>query len=323
MDKKVKNKQKTLFKSMSCTGIGLHTGKTVKMTINPSSENTGIVFQRTDIDKKKGEIKASWDNVVDTKLCTVIGNKHGTTIGTIEHLMAAFSGCEIDNAVIEVDASELPIMDGSAAPFVSMIEEAGYTIQKAARKYIKILEPIILEDENGRIELAPSESFKVALDIDYKGSEITKQSSRVKINSKNFKRYIADARTFCFAKDVEMLRSVGLAKGGSLENAVVVDENDQIMNEEGLRSANEFVSHKILDCVGDLYLAGSPIIAKIKGSKVGHSYNNRALAALFANPLAWRYEEKIVEKTSNNVKTTNKRGMIFTPISSSQPAMAL
>ncbi|MHA1540148.1 MAG: UDP-3-O-acyl-N-acetylglucosamine deacetylase [Alphaproteobacteria bacterium] len=313
-------KQKTILKSSSCTGIGLHTGKTVTMTIRPAFENTGIVFHRMDVDKEKSEIKASWNNVVDTKLCTVLGNEQGTTIGTIEHLMAAFAGCEIDNAIVEVDAGELPIMDGSAAPFVTMIEKAGSMTQKAARKFIKILEPVILEDENGRIELAPAESFKVALDIDYAGSEITKQSSRVKVNPKSFKRDIASARTFCFAKDVEMLQSVGLARGGSLDNAVVVDENDKVVNEDGLRFDQEFVAHKILDCIGDLYLAGAPIIAKVKGSRIGHGYNNRILRALFANPLAWRYEEARVEEEP--VKADHKRRVIFTPVPTPQPLMA-
>ncbi len=282
-------KQKTLKNQVKIDGIGLHSGAMVSVVVKPAKVGAGITFKRVDV-KTNNEIDALWHNVVDTRLCTVIGNEDDVSVATIEHLMAAFAGCEIDNALVEVNAPELPILDGSSEPFVKAILAAGIYEQPAERHVLKVLKPVEVRDANGWATLKPAKDFSVNLSIAYPGSDITNQSKAFSFTSEGFNRQVSAARTFCFSHEVEKMRSAGLAKGGSLENAIVVDESDGIMNEEGLRFDDEFVLHKILDCVGDLYLAGHQIIGQFEGAKTGHRYNNLILRELFKDSSNWCYE---------------------------------
>ena len=224
--------------------------------------------------------------MVDTQLATTVGNDHGATVSTVEHLVAALAGCEIDNVLIEVDGPEIPIMDGSAAPFVFLIECAGTTEQSAHRKAIKILKPITVGDDTRSLSILPSEEFSLDFEIDFDSSAIDRQERAFQRVGANFKLDIARARTFGFEQEVDALRNAGLALGGSLDNAVVVS-GDTILNEGGLRFDDEFVRHKILDCIGDLYLAGGPVIGEVIASRSGHELNNRLLRAVFADDDAW------------------------------------
>jgi UDP-3-O-[3-hydroxymyristoyl] N-acetylglucosamine deacetylase len=279
-------KQKTLKTEIGCTGVALHSGLKTSLTLKPAAENTGIRICRTDLLNGAREIIVNWENVVDTRLATTVGNDHGSTVSTVEHLAAALAGCEIDNVLIEVDGPEIPIMDGSSAPFVFLIECAGTVEQSAARKAIKILKPVTVGDENRSVSIVPAEDFSLAFEIDFDSSAIDRQERTFQRIGADFKSDIARARTFGFDHEVEALRSAGLARGGSLENAVVVS-GDKILNEGGLRFDDEFVRHKILDCVGDLYLAGGPIIGEVIASKSGHELNNALLRAVFADNDAW------------------------------------
>jgi len=278
--------QNTLKTSAACTGTGLHCGKTVSMTLSPAAPNTGIVFQRTDMGGTI--VPATWRHVVDTRLCSVVGVDNGARIGTIEHLMAALAGCGVDNARIEIDGPEVPAMDGSSAPFVEMIEQAGLARQGVRRRMIEILKPVTVADKSAHASLSPADSFKVSCEIDFDHATIQRQAATVTLMNGAFKSKISRARTFGFESEVEALRKAGLALGGSLENAIVIGR-DGILNEDGLRYEDEFVRHKILDCVGDLYLAGAPILGHFRGYRSGHALNLRVLETLFADPTAWRY----------------------------------
>lgn len=280
--------QSTLKAPIHCTGIGLHTGRKICMTLRPAAVDSGIVFVRSDLPADRNLIPASWDRVVDTRLCTILGNEHGSTVSTVEHLMAALAGCGIDNALVEVDGPEVPIMDGSSAPFVFLVECAGIVQQSAPRRAIRIVKPVGVEDGNARAWLTPGTGFACSFKIDFASAAIDRQKHSLSLSNGVFKREIAGARTFGFLKEVEHLRAHGYALGGSLENAVVIDE-DRIVNAEGLRFDDEFVRHKILDSVGDLYLAGAPIMGHFHGYRSGHGLNNRLLRALFADRQAWRY----------------------------------
>lgn len=279
-------KQKTLKTEIDCTGVALHSGRKAKLTLKPAEENTGIRICRTDLVNGAREIIVNWANVVDTQLATTVGNDHGATVSTVEHLVAALAGCEIDNVLIEVDGPEIPIMDGSAAPFVFLIECAGTTEQSAHRKAIKILKPITVGDDTRSLSILPSEEFSLDFEIDFDSSAIDRQERAFQRVGANFKLDIARARTFGFEQEVDALRNAGLALGGSLDNAVVVS-GDTILNEGGLRFDDEFVRHKILDCIGDLYLAGGPVIGEVIASRSGHELNNRLLRAVFADDDAW------------------------------------
>jgi UDP-3-O-[3-hydroxymyristoyl] N-acetylglucosamine deacetylase len=278
-------RQHTLNKPIHCTGVGVHSGLTVTLRLHPAPANSGIVFRRIDLDPVQ-EIAAVYDNVVDTKLCTVIGNASGATVGTIEHLMAAFAGCGVDNAIVEIDGPELPIMDGSAAAFVFLIECAGLAAQKAARKAIKILKPITIQTGDKSVSLRPAPVSSFALEIDFAAAVVGKQRRSMVLGSESFKQDLSQARTFGFLHEVDALRRAGLAQGGSLDNAVVIN-GDRIMNEGGLRYSDEFVRHKLLDAIGDLYLAGCPIIGHFEGARSGHALNNQILHALFAAHGSW------------------------------------
>jgi len=279
-------KQKTLKTEIGCTGVALHSGRKTTLTLKPAEENSGIRICRTDLVNGAREIIVNWANVVDTQLATTVGNDHGATVSTIEHLVAALAGCEIDNVLIEVDGPEIPIMDGSAAPFVFLVECAGTTEQSAPRTAIKILKPITVGEDTRSLSILPSDEFSLDFEIDFDSSAIDRQERAFQRVSANFKSDIARARTFGFEQEVDALRNAGLALGGSLDNAVVVS-GDTILNEGGLRFDDEFVRHKILDCIGDLYLAGGPVIGEVIASRSGHELNNQLLRAVFADDNAW------------------------------------
>lgn len=279
------NCEKTLQNAIPCVGVGLHSGVKVHMTMRPAPVGFGIVFKRTDVEEKDNIVPVSYETVVDTRMCSCVGNQDGVTVGTIEHLMAALAGFGVTNVLIEIDNYEVPIMDGSAADFVTLIECAGVVKQDAPLKAIKVLKEVSFDDGKGsNVCLYPSEKdLSVDFMIDFsKSKAIGRQEYSIILSERSFKDSVAYARTFGFAQEVEMLRSVGLAKGGSLENAVVVD-GDTVMNKEGLRSENEFVVHKTLDAVGDLYQVGMPIIAHFSGVKSGHYHTNALLKKLMAD----------------------------------------
>lgn len=280
--------EKTVKEPVGCSGVALHSGVDAALRLLPARAGSGIVLRRTDIANGGAIIPVSWENVVSSQLATTVGNGYGVTVSTVEHLMAALAGCEIDNVVVEVDGSELPIMDGSAAPFVDLIERAGVVEQDAPRRAIQILSPIMVRDNKKSLSLVPGDGFSIRFDIDFEASSIARQELSIAPVNGTFKSDIARARTFGFAEDVDRLRSAGLALGGSLDNAIVISGN-QIVNQGGLRYKDEFVRHKILDCMGDLYLAGAPIIGHVRGSRSGHALNHELLRALFEQQDAWRY----------------------------------
>ena len=283
--------QRTIKTSINCTGIGVHTGQKVSMCLKPADENTGILFRRSDINNGNVEILAHWKNVIDSRLCTVIGTKTGIKIATIEHLMAALYGCEIDNIIIEIDGPEVPIMDGSSGPFTFLIECAGIQEQNQIRRYIRIKKEISLEKNNSTVILKPARHFYVHYELHYEQAPITKQSLGIPIYPEFFKNYIARARSFGFLKDVDPLRKMGFAMGSSYDNALVLDDN-KILNKDGVRYPDELVRHKILDCVGDLYLAGAPILGHFSGYKSGHTLNYETLKTLFNDNSLWEYEDQ-------------------------------
>jgi UDP-3-O-[3-hydroxymyristoyl] N-acetylglucosamine deacetylase len=260
------------------------------LSVLPAAENSGITFVRTDITDKNNVIPARWDAVVDTQLCTVIGNEDGITIGTIEHLMSALRGCNVDNARIELNGAEVPVMDGSAMPFVKLIEDAGLQEQTAPRRAIRILKEVSVEKDGKTVTLKPANGAVFSGAIDFNHPEIGEQKFETRLLNGNFKHDIAQARTFGFLHEVEYMRSKGLALGGSLDNAIVLDQTG-IMNPGGLRFADEFIRHKLLDAIGDLYLAGGPIIGAYDGYKAGHEMNNLILRALFADDSAYELAE--------------------------------
>lgn len=277
--------QKTLHQEISCKGVGLHSGAAVTMTLRPAPADHGIVFVRTDL-KADQVIPALYDRVVDTRLCTLIANNSGASVGTIEHLMSALRGCGVDNAVIELDGPEVPIMDGSSTPFVEMIDHAGLRTQPQPRRAIQILKEIVVEENGKYARLSPANGFVFGGEIEFAHPSIGRQTYQTKLVNGNFRHDIAAARTFGFAHEVEYLRQQGLARGGSLDNAIVLDDM-RIINAEGLRFADEFIRHKLLDAIGDLYLAGGPILGAYDGFKAGHALNNMVLRKLFSTPGAW------------------------------------
>ncbi len=278
--------QQTLKSAIHCTGIGVHSNRKVSMGLLPAAPDTGIVFCRIDrpIDTPQ-TIRAVHANVVDTTLCTTIGN--GTvSVRTVEHLMAAFFGCGIDNAVVELDGEEVPAMDGSAAPFVFLIECAGVVEQDTFRRVIEILKPIRVSDETRAISVIPAESFSLRCEIDFDHPALGYQSVVFDPLRTTFRNELSRARTFCMETDVEGIRAAGMGLGGSLENTVVLGK-DGVLNEEGLRYPDEFVRHKALDCIGDLYLAGAPILGHVHSERSGHRFNHALLSALLGDPDAW------------------------------------
>ena len=279
-------KQRTLKNTIRATGVGLHSGEKVYLTLKPAPVDTGIVFRRADLDPVV-EIPARAANVGETTMSTTLVNGD-VKVDTVEHLLSAMAGLGIDNAYVELSASEVPIMDGSAGPFVFLIQSAGLEEQDAAKKFIRILREVTVEEGDKRATFLPVEGFKVSFEIDFdhpvlKGQT---QSAVVDFSSTSFVKEVSRARTFGFMRDIEYLRKHNLALGGSVENAIVVDETG-VLNEDGLRSDDEFVKHKILDAIGDLYLLGNSLIGEFKGYKSGHALNNQLLRKLIAETDAW------------------------------------
>jgi len=279
-------KQRTLKNVIRATGVGLHTGEKVYLTLRPAAPDSGIIFRRTDLPEPV-EIKASPENVGDTRLSTTL-EQNGARISTVEHLLSAFAGLGIDNAYVDVSAPEVPIMDGSAGPFVFLIQSAGVEEQAAAKRFIRIKRPIVVEDGDKRAAFEPFEGFKVSFSIDFDHPAFTDRTrfAAVDFSSISFVKEISRARTFGFLRDIEKLRANKLALGGSMDNAVVVDDY-RVLNEDGLRYEDEFVKHKILDAIGDLYLLGHSLIGSFIGHKSGHALNNRLLRTLLADREAW------------------------------------
>jgi len=274
--------QNTIQIETTLTGVGLHSGQKIDLTIKPAPADHGITFIRTDVSDKNNVIPARWNHVTDTQLCTVIANEEGVSVGTIEHVMSALRGAGIDNAILELNGAEVPIMDGSAIPFLNAIEAAGVEVQNTPRKMIKILKEVSVIRDGKRVTLKPANGAIFGGEIEFDHPEIGNQTYQTQLVNGNFRHDIAGARTFGFLHEVEWMRSQGLAKGGSLDNAIVLDQ-ESVMNKDGLRFKDEFIRHKILDAIGDLYLAGAPIIGAYDGTKAGHAINNEILHALFAD----------------------------------------
>ena len=286
--------QKTINKPISINGIGLHTGKPVEITLLPSEPNSGIVFKRSDI-KSNNIVIPLYDNVIDTTLCTTLSNEFGVKVSTIEHLMGALYGLGIDNLVIEVNSQELPILDGSAKIFLEKILSTGIKSSTAPIKLIKINKKVSYQEENKFISLDASKvASEIDFEISYKNKIISTQRNKVNVFNDDLKD-IFESRTFCLYEDVEKLKKAGLAQGGSLDNAVVVGEKE-ILNKDGLRNPKEFVNHKILDCMGDLYLSGYRIVGCLKASHGGHGLTNKILRKLFSDKSNFTVIE-IKEKT--------------------------
>jgi len=281
------NNQQTISEPILVRGIGLHSGINVTMQLYPAEADYGIKFIRKDI-VDNNVIEALWSNVSNTNLSTTISNEYGISVSTIEHLMSALSGLHIDNIKIEIDGPEVPIMDGSSIKFVDLIDQTSTQSLNKRRKILKVKKNIKVENNNSSVELKPNNQFSIDFEIDFPSKLVSKQSCQLQLVNGNYKTDIASARTFGFERDVDLLRSNGLALGGSLDNAVVVGES-KILNRDGLRFKDEFVRHKILDSIGDLYLAGSPIQGYFFGNKSGHHLNNLLLRSLFADKSNYEY----------------------------------
>ncbi len=279
--------QKTINDKITCSGVGLHSGSNASITLIPAPCNSGINFIRTDLESGKNIIKANYKNVVSTNLGTSLTNEFGAKVSTIEHFMAAIWGCGIDNLTIEIDGPEIPIMDGSSEPFVFLIECCGINIQDQPRQILEILKKIRVEDGDKFVEVEPGKDFSLDLHVDFNHKVIPSQNFSYHSNHQSFKNDIARARTFGFKHEIDHLHKIGLAKGGSLDNAILVDDNG-IVNPEGLRYENEFIKHKTLDFIGDIFLAGYFIIGHFTASKSGHGINNKLLHKLFDSPDCWR-----------------------------------
>jgi UDP-3-O-[3-hydroxymyristoyl] N-acetylglucosamine deacetylase len=287
-------RQTTLGNKVSCSGIGLHSGSQVNMVIYPAAANTGIVFKRLDVAADVAFVPAVYDAVCETRLGTTIRNRHGVMVSTVEHLMAAIWGVGIDNAVVELDGPEVPIMDGSSEPFVFMLECARVIELAAARRILRVLKAVEVQDGESIARVEPNlegdEGCTIGIEIQFDNALINRQSSHYDFREITFKQSLSRARTFGFEHEVTALRQMGLALGGSLDNAIVVGK-DRILNEEGLRYSDEFVRHKALDCIGDLYLAGLRIDARFNFLRPGHAINNKLLRALFADESAYAIVE--------------------------------
>jgi len=286
--------QRTVANTACCSGVGVHSGKKVDLTIKPAPVNHGIKFIRTDLPDSPS-ISAHFNMIVDTSLATVIGY-NGCIVSTIEHLMASFAGLSIDNARVELDAYEVPVMDGSAGPFTQMIKTAGVREQDAPRIYFAIKEPIELKEDEKSVGVYPSSTFQITYTIEYDHPLIQRQSCSLEITDQVFEREISKARTFGFLHELEYMKSYGLARGGSLDNAVVIDKHD-IVNSDGLRYQDEFVRHKMLDCIGDFSLLGMPILGHVVLNKSGHALNHAFLKKFFTQKESW--ETRTIQEKSD------------------------
>jgi len=281
-------KQRTLKKSINATGVGLHTGEKVKMTLCPAAPDTGIVFRRVDL-PDSAEIKVQPQYVCDTRMCSALEHE-GVRVATVEHLMSALAGLGIDNIYVELSAGEVPIMDGSSGPFVFLLQEAGIVEQAAAKKFIRVKKTVELHDGDKWVRFDPYFGFKVDFTIDFAHPVFEHTGNNVKIDfaDNSYIKEVSRARTFGFMHEVETLRSMGLARGGSLDNAIVLDEY-RILNQDGLRYDDEFVKHKTLDAIGDLYVLGHQLLCAFTAHKSGHALNNQLLRTLMADKDAWEY----------------------------------
>ena len=286
-----RSRQRTLAAAIGCVGVGLHSGQRIELTLQPAPAGTGIVFRRTDLGV---DIAARYDNVSDTRLCTVLSDpaSPAVRIGTVEHVMAALAACGVDNVVVAVDGPEVPVLDGSASPFVFLLDCAGIVEQDAPLRTIEVLRPVRVTEGEAFAELRPSVAggFEMAVSIDFAAGAIGRQALTVRVTEGSFRRELAEARTFGLASDIAGLQAAGLALGGSLQNAVVVD-GDKVLNPGGLRVPDEFVRHKALDAVGDLAMAGAALQARFVAHRPGHSINNKLLHALLADRSAWTWSD--------------------------------
>ena len=281
--------QNTLVQSVTFTGVGLHSGAPVTMTVHPAPADHGIWFRRTDL-AADALVPARWDAVVPSKLCTLIANAAGVTVSTIEHIMAALAGSAVHNALIDIDGPEVPILDGSAAPFVAGLLQAGLAPQDAPVRAIKVLKPVEVREGEAVARLVPSDMLEIDFRIEFTDAAIGRQEKVLNMANGAFVRELSDSRTFCRNAEVVAMRERGLALGGTLDNAVVF-EGDKVLSPGGLRHADEPVRHKMLDALGDLALAGGPILGRYTGIRAGHALTNRLLRALFADPSAWRVHD--------------------------------
>ena len=300
-------KQRTLKNAIRATGVGLHTGEKIYLTLRPAAVDTGVIFRRVDL-QEPVEIRADPENVGDTRLSTTLMNGD-VRVSTVEHLLSAVAGLGIDNLYVDVSAPEVPIMDGSAGPFVFLIQSAGIVEQSAPKRFIRILRPVVVEEDDKWARFDPFNGFKVGFSIDFKHPMFheSSQTAELDFSTTSFVKEVSRARTFGFMREIEMLRSRKLALGGGLDNAIVLDDY-RILNEDGLRYHDEFVKHKILDAIGDLYLLGHSLIGAFTGYKSGHALNNALLRALVSQPDAW---EEITFEGENAERA---------PIAYSQPA---
>lgn len=282
-------RQRTLKSIVQMTGVGLHSGRKVTLTLRPAASNTGVIYRRTDLNPPV-DFPADPESVRDTMLCTALVNDDGVRISTVEHLNAALAGMGIDNVVIEVDAPEIPIMDGSASPFVYLLQSAGIEELNTAKKFIRIKKPVRIEDGDKWAEIRPYNGFRLDFTIDFNHPAIESDDQKLvfDFSSQSFIKDISRARTFGFMRDIEYLQSQNLCLGGSFDCAIVLDDY-RILNEDGLRFANEFVTHKVLDAVGDLYMCGHSILGEISAYKSGHALNNQLLRAVLADQEAWEW----------------------------------
>ena len=279
--------EQTLAHAAIIAGIGVHTGVPVRMVVRSAPAGAGVVFVRSDISDRDNRVPALAHNVTKTTLGTVITNAAGVSVSTIEHVMAAFAALSIDNVIVELDGPEVPIMDGSALPFVQLLDQAGFRRQAVPQQVIEILAPVEVIEGDKRAALLPADRFEVRFEIDFPGTPIGHQVVDLAITEQSFRDELSAARTFGFLEGVEALRKAGLARGGSLDNAIVID-GDVILNEGGLRFADEFVRHKALDAIGDLYVLGMPILGRFEGIRAGHGLNNALVRALLSRPDAYR-----------------------------------
>lgn len=298
-------RQQTLKNSIYCSGTGLHGGAKVSMSLHPAAPDTGIVFRRSDISGDDAVIPARHDLVSDTRLCTTLSNDAGVSVSTVEHLMAALAGCGLDNVIVEINGPEIPIMDGSAEPFVFLIDCAGVVAQAAPRRAIRVCKTVSVKDGDSIAHIEPWMGSSINIELDFETAVIGHQSIFVDMLADSFRENLSRARTFGFLHEVEALQAAGLARGGSMENAVVIS-GDTVLNEGGLRFDDECARHKALDCVGDLYLAGAVIIGHFHGVRPGHAINNKLLRKLMADDSAWEMVE--MDEIENEIAEVDARG---------------
>ncbi|WP_435259666.1 UDP-3-O-acyl-N-acetylglucosamine deacetylase [Thioclava sp. FR2] len=282
--------QNTLKSAAKFKGLGLHSGRPVRMTVRPASADYGIWFKRTDVPEAQSMIPAYWDNVVPSRLCTLLRNEQNVEVSTVEHIMAALAGCGVHNALIEIDGPEVPILDGSSVPFVNAFLDVGLTEQTAPVRAIRVLKTIEVTEGLATARMEPADMLEIEFEIQFEDAAIGHQEKSLNLSNGTFVRELCDSRTFCRQVDVDAMRANGLALGGTLENAVVF-EGDTVLSPGGLRHKDEPVRHKMLDAMGDLYLAGGPILGRYTGIRAGHALTNRLLRALFADPTAWKMVE--------------------------------